>query len=202
MTNVVSTPAPAEATVRTVTAVRATVGAVLVLAGCGGDGGVTGAREASTAKAPNAPTVFTSARHAYRVELPAGWFVQPTEGTWKGPLRPGDPGVDTFTNADATIRVFAATRATGRDIERAEWTRRMRADVPALCTLTTTSKRTVAGEPAHLASYSCSDGYEVVLATTVHRGRGFAIACASREGSEAAGRRAFRRVLESFGFVG
>ena len=185
------------------TVARSTVAALLLLAlaGCAADEPAREPGDAATsARAANA-SLYTSERYAYRVEVPLGFFVQATPGPWKGALAPGDPGVDTFTNADATIRVFAAARPLGRGVKRDEWTRRMRDGVPDLCSLTKTSRRTVGGEPADVGSYSCSDGYQLLLATTVHGRRGFAIASASREGAEAEGARIFRTLLGSFRFV-
>jgi Tol biopolymer transport system component/uncharacterized cupredoxin-like copper-binding protein len=117
----------------------------------------------TVAPAPVGNTTFTSGRHAYSIEIPAGWSISEVPGVWPADrlMQPDEPGVDTFRSPAAisggvykgTLFISRAEVAAGTSD--ATWAEPNRTVVAQLCALRDTGQATVEGLPVELTTWGC-----------------------------------------------
>lgn len=148
---------------------------------------ILASREPSTPPAPSispstqAPTTQTveSARHGYRVEVPAGWTFHEYEGAWNSlsQFTPGGeiPGEDAVAPPDFSSFLVMNSMAIPAGMTDSKWLATFEALVsaglPADCPGTTRSG-TFAGEPATILEQTCNSA-AIVGRSLVHDGRGY-----------------------------
>ena len=132
---------------------------------------------ASPASSPS--RTFESSRHAYRLEVPAGWEVTEYEGTWTR-LEQFSPGAevrgeDVVAPPDLSSFLVSNSMEIPSGMAEAEWLEAFDALVaeglPAECPGTTGSA-TFAGEPATVIEQEC-DGSIIIGRSLTHAGRGY-----------------------------
>jgi hypothetical protein len=138
------------------------------------------ATEATPSMSPApSPSVFESERHAYTVEVPAGWDVTEYTGTWTRLIQfsPGAevPGEDVVLSPDGGAFLVSNSMAIPRDMTDAEWLEAFDARVTAGLDPDCPGKRKsgdVAGEPATIITQRC-EGMVVVGRSLTHEDRGY-----------------------------
>jgi len=127
-----------------------------------------GARPAAT---------FVSKLYGYSIVLPGAtsrWSTSFATRRWLDASIPGigDPQLDSFTELKTGRTYLLAARPTGSSLEK--WTKFVVAARPSVCVRPTSPKRaTLAGEPAEVVTWSCTDGYRVIVITALHAGKGY-----------------------------
>lgn len=135
----------------------------------------------STPARPTA-TVF-SRLYGYSIVLPGAtgrWSTRFATQRWFEGWIPGigDPQLDTFIEPKTGRTLLLAARPTGSSLEK--WARFVIAARPAVCVKPTAPKSaTLAGGPAEMITWSCTDGYRVIVVTALHAGRGYFMLLAS-----------------------
>jgi hypothetical protein len=148
---------------------------------------------------------FVSKLYRYSIDLPGAtsrW--SPTFATyrWLSDSLPGirDPRLDTFTDRKTGRTYLLAARPTGSSLEK--WTKFVVAVRPSICGKPKSPTRaTLAGEPAEVVTWSCTDGYRVIVITALHAGRGYFMLLASPTAlSRTSDLPAFNATRQSFRF--
>jgi hypothetical protein len=148
---------------------------------------ILASREPSSPPAPSisrstqAPTAHAveSARHGYRVEVPAGWTFHEYEGAWDSlsQFTPGGeiPGEDAVAPPDFSSFLVMNSMAIPAGMTGSKWLAEFEALVsaglPADCPGTTRSG-TFAGKPATILEQTCP-GVAIIGRSLVHAGRGY-----------------------------
>jgi hypothetical protein len=155
-----------------------------------------GARPAAT---------FVSKLYRYSIVLPGAtsrWSTSFASQRWLDASIPGigDPQLDTFTDGKTFRTYLLAARPTGSSLEK--WTKFVIAARPSVCEKPTSPKRaTLAGGPAEVVTWSCTDGYTVFVITALHAGRGYFMLLASPTAlSRTSDLAAFNGARQSFRF--
>ena len=139
---------------------------------------------ASTSNEPAGSTTqsaeaFTSARHGYSLEVPAGWAVTEYDGTWTDldQFSPGAevPGEDVVAPPGMSAFLVANSMAIPGGMEPAEWLAEFDALVEGglgdVCP-GTVSDGVVSGEPATIVEQPC-EGSIVIGRSLTHGSRGY-----------------------------
>ena len=167
------------------------------------------ARTTSVAAGSAATTKVVSKKYGYTLVVAGQWFVHYAVVPWLGGFMLGDaaPDIDNiFDSHDRKFKIAAKPLAVGTTLE--GWTAQY-ADTMQLFLKSASSKAfcqmsrafrdaTIGGEPAREFENACP-GYDVIVVTAVHRGRGYAFQFVSPTPNTAAsdrrifdaGRRAF-----------
>jgi hypothetical protein len=119
---------------------------------------------------------FVSKLYRYSVVLPgatSSWTTSFATQRWDGASIPGigDAQLDSFEGNTGRTYLIAArpTRST-----LVAWAKSVVGARPSVCVKPTSLKRArLAGEPAEMVTWSCSDGYRVIVITALHAGRGY-----------------------------
>lgn len=150
---------------------------------------------------------FVSKLYRYSIVLPGAtsrWSTSFATQRWLDASIPGigDPQLDTFTELKTGRTYLLAARPTRSSLEK--WTKFVIAARPPVCVEPTSPKRaTLAGEPAEVVTWSCTDGYRVIVITALHAGRGYFMLQASQttgSTSPTSDLPAFNAVRQSFRF--
>ena len=156
----------------------------IAIVGCGsseGDEEAGGSTTASTSPAPStaAPLTFESARHLYRLEVPAGWRVTEYDGTWTDleQFNPGAevPGEDVVAPTSISSFLVVNSMAIPEGMSAADWVTAFDAAVATGFTETcpgTTRAGELAGESATIVEQPC-EGSVIIGRSLTHEGRGY-----------------------------
>jgi len=125
------------------------------------------------------PSSFDSERHAYSLELPAGWTVAEYGGTWTTfkQFTPGAevPGEDVVSSSESPGFLVANSMAIPNGMSPADWLaeleRLTRSGRGPDCD-EIIDKDVLAGEPARLVEHRCED-ITLVGRSLTHGGRGY-----------------------------
>jgi hypothetical protein len=148
---------------------------------------------------------FVSKLYRYTIVLPGPtgrW--SPTFATqrWLGDSIPGigDPQLDTFTDGKTGRTYLLAARPTESSLKK--WTKFVITARPPICRKPTSpTTATLAAEPAEVVTWSCADGYRVIVITALHAARGYFMLLASPTTlPRSSDRRAFSAARQSFRF--
>jgi len=149
---------------------------------------------------------FVSKLYRYSIVLPGAsshWSSTFATQRWLGASLPGigDPQLDTFTDRKIGRTYLLAARPTGSSLEK--WTKFVIAARPPICGKPNSPTRaTLAGEPAEVVTWSCADGYRVIVITALHGGRGYFMLLASPVAlARASDLPAFNAARQSFHFT-
>jgi hypothetical protein len=129
------------------------------------------------AAAARPTATFVSKLYRYSIVLPGAtsrWSTTFATQRWPGDAIPGigDPELDSFTDSKTGLTYLLAARPAGSSLK--AWAKSVIAARPSICIKPTSPKRaTLAGEPAELVTWSCTDGYRVIVITALHAGRGY-----------------------------
>lgn len=175
--------------------------AVLVVAASAAESSPSAARR-------SAPTTkFVSKKYGYTTALPGKWFVHYAVTQWLGGFPYGDtPDEDfIFDSRDRKFKVMAKPVPAGTTLEK--WTAShvdtmqsyQDAGKPLCHQARAFHNTTLGGEPAREFQLAC-DQYDVIVVTTIHRGRAYSFQFVSPTSNTAAsdrrtydaGRRSFR----------
>lgn len=159
----------------------------------------------STIAAAASGTPFVSKRNGYSIVLPGStdrWTATYATANWTDPTIPGigDRQLDSFEDNQAFRAYLLATRpATSLQA----WTKFVASAHPGVCSAARMlPASTVAGSPARVFTWSCSDGYRVFILTAVHAHRGYMLLVASPTNlSRASDWSAFDAARRSFKFL-
>lgn len=132
--------------------------------------------DAQTAPSPSS---FESGRHAYTIELPAGWVAAEYGGTWTTfeQFTPGAevPGEDVVSSTASSGFLVANSMAIPAGMTRSDWLaelgRRVRSGLDQKCRLTTGAD-VIAGERATIIRQRC-DEMTIIGRSLTHAGRGY-----------------------------
>jgi hypothetical protein len=148
---------------------------------------------------------FVSKLYRYSIVLPGAtsrWSTSFATQRWLDASIPGigDPQLDTFIERKTGRTYLLAARPTGSSLEK--WAKFVIAARPPVCVKPTSPKRaTLAGEPAEMVTWSCTDGYRVIVITALHAGRGYFMLLASPTTlSRTSDLQAFNATRQSFRF--
>jgi hypothetical protein len=157
----------------------------------------------SAAARPTA--TFVSKLYRYSIVLPGAtnrWVPTFATQRWPGGSIPGigDAQLDTFIDFKSDRTYLLAARPTGSSLEK--WAKSVIAARPSVCVKPTSPKRaTLAGEPAEVVTWSCTDGFRVIVITALHAGRGYFMLQASPTGlARTSDLPAFNATRQSFRF--
>ena len=151
-------------------------------------------------------TRFVSKRYGYSIVLPgerSRWLSSLATVSWaSGGIEHGSPSFDTFTDLRGGRIYFLAARASRSSLQ--QWTAFIvsaRPSPPCGAPQPLPSA-TLAGSPARVLTWSCTDGYRVLVTTALHARRGYVMLVASPTTlSRASGLRAFGAARRSFRFL-
>ena len=157
--------------------------------------------------APAQNTKFVSKQYGYSIVLPGNssrWFSSFARVTWSsGPISPDTAAFDTFTDLRTErLYIIGARRLpAGSTLDR--WTAIfLRNRGPNCTTDASLSNSKLAGTPARLLAWSCTDGYSAMGITALRANLGYFMLVASRTtGSRASDRTAFSGARASFRFL-
>jgi hypothetical protein len=149
---------------------------------------------------------FVSKRYGYSLVLPGGstrWRSSLAIVNWSSDSIGGigSPAVDTFTD-QLTNRTFVlAARRTRSDLK--HWTAFVASARPTNCGAPKALREdTLGGARARVLTWSCTDGYKVIVIAALHAGRGYFMLVASPTNlSRASDLRAFDAARRSFRFL-
>lgn len=148
---------------------------------------------------------FVSKLYRYSIVLPGAtsrWSSIFATQRWLGDSLPGigDPELDTFTDVKTGRTYLLAALPTASSLE--GWAKSVIGARPPICRNPTSPKRaTLAGEPAEVVTWSCADGYRVIVITALHAGRGYFMLLASPTTlSRTSDLQAFNATRQSFRF--
>jgi len=120
---------------------------------------------------------FVSKLYGYSIVVPGAnsrWMTSFATQRWVGTSIPGigDPELDTFSELKTGRTYLVAAQPTGSSLK--AWTTFVIAARPSVCVRPTSPRRaTLGGEPAELVTWSCTDGYRVMVITALHAGKGY-----------------------------
>jgi hypothetical protein len=163
------------------------------------------------ALAAAAPTTkFVSKRYGYSIVLPGSssdWSANFASSTWSSDEIPSRNDLRLDTLADLRrggLYLIAARRPpAGKTLEK--WTDFVVSARPSECALRGPKqllKSTLDGTPALVVTWSCPEGYWVIVITALHAGRGYFVLLASPTNlSRASDQRRFDAARRSFRFL-
>ena len=160
---------------------------------------------AAAASAPN--TKFVSKQYGYSIVLPGNssrWFSSFARVTWStGTISPDTKAFDTFTDLQTDRLYIIGARRLQAVSTLEKWTATfLRNRGPNCTTRSSLSNSQLSGTPAHLLTWSCTDGYNAIGITVLHAHLGYFMIVASPTAtSRASNRPAFNGAQASFRFL-
>lgn len=158
---------------------------------------------APTASGRSAAT-FVSKQYGYSIVLPgksSRWDTRFAITNWStNAIEHDSPAFDLFTDLQTGRFYFLAARPSGSSLAR--WTTFVVSARPSVCRAPKPlPNSTLAGVPARVLTWLCSDGYTVFVIAALHAGRGYVMLAASPTAlSRTSDLRAFNAVRGSFRF--
>jgi hypothetical protein len=152
-----------------------------------------------------APQTFMSRRYHFRVTLARDWSEQDARVAWSGKKLEGigSSSFANFTDPATGRTLVAASAPVEKGTRLAQWRAAMVRAAPAVCSESSSVRRTkLGGEPALAWTAACSDGYNVNKVAALHARRGYMILLPSP--TTTAGdqdRRVFESIRRSFRFM-
>jgi hypothetical protein len=163
---------------------------------------------AAATAAPEA--TFGSKLYRYSLVLPGGarqWQAIRAQVAWSaGVIDPGLPAFDTFTELPTQRAYVIGARRLPAGSTLEKWTSFVISERPPACRAAPAGRprrSTLSRAPAHLFTFSCTDGYIVIGITALHAHRGYFMFVASPTSlPRASDRPAFDAARRSFRFLG
>lgn len=160
------------------------------------------------AAAPEATVV--SKLYRYSLVLPGSasqWQAIPAQVAWSaGVIDPNLPAFDTFTERQTQRAYVIGARRLPAGSTLEKWTSFVISERPPACHAAPAGRprrSTLSRAPAHLFTFSCTDGYIVIGITALHAHRGYFMFVASPTSlPRASDRPAFDAARRSFRFLG